>query len=395
MSEPVQLLKHVAQNSISLDKEQEITGQKTFTKTAEFKEGITVYWEESDDLKLTKTSGTTTCSLKVPEIENDDTLVCEEHPQTLSNKTLENPIIKVNQVALTLPSSGSIASEEWVEGKNYLTEHQSLADYAKTTTTNDLNSRIQTLENIDHTKYALTTHTHTDMATQTWVESKGYLTEHQSLTDYATLTGTEELKNKTLNKPILTQNFVMTSAFLNDTTISLPSYKNVSEYVLLTSQDIENYKNKYVINYDSVQLRALGFGLSHLWMKITVSNIPTNNAWTTTTFYTNYKLESDESSCATGFLLGTAEPFTLEITSPSTLEMKITLPLTNHTITDGDYIIDTLLPTPPSGWIHQLQSSPIAGVGGNGGASVSTQGHYLSWDRNTSTTGQNGRITVK
>ena len=84
MSEPVQLLKHVAQNSISLDTEQEITGQKTFTKTVEFKEGITVYWEESDDLKLTKTSETTTCALKVPEIENDDTLVCEAHPQTLT-----------------------------------------------------------------------------------------------------------------------------------------------------------------------------------------------------------------------------------------------------------------------------------------------------------------------
>lgn len=55
-----------------------------------------------------------------------------------------------------IPSLAGYATESWVESKNYLTEHQSLTEYAKKS---------------DLTPYA----------TQEWVDSKGYLTEHQSL----------------------------------------------------------------------------------------------------------------------------------------------------------------------------------------------------------------------
>ena len=74
-----------------------------------------------------------------------------------------------------MPSLDGYATQEWVESKGYLTEHQSLADYA-------LKSEIP-----DVSGYALKSEVPslTGYATETWVESKGYLTEHQSLAGYA------------------------------------------------------------------------------------------------------------------------------------------------------------------------------------------------------------------
>ena len=63
-----------------------------------------------------------------------------------------------------IPSLTGYATETWVESKGYLTEHQSLDSYA-------LKTDIPSL---------------TGYATENWVESRGYLTEHQSLDAYAT-----------------------------------------------------------------------------------------------------------------------------------------------------------------------------------------------------------------
>ena len=68
--------------------------------------------------------------------------------------------------APTYNDEKKIALQEWVEAKNYLTEHQSLADYA---TKEELNTKA----NAD------------DVYTKTEIEEKGYLTEHQSLEEYA------------------------------------------------------------------------------------------------------------------------------------------------------------------------------------------------------------------
>ena len=71
---------------------------------------------------------------------------------------------QINTLRGEIPSIAGLATEQWVESKGYLTEHQSLAG----------------------------------LATETWVESKGYLTEHQSLAGLATETWVE-------NKGYLTQ----------------------------------------------------------------------------------------------------------------------------------------------------------------------------------------------
>ena len=104
---------------------------------------------------------------------------------------------------------GVVAKRSWVEGKGYLTEHQSLSEYAKKS---ELPTKVSQLENdsgyltehqslADYAKKAeipakvsqlendsgyLTEHQSlAGYATEAWVEGKGYLTAHQSLADYA------------------------------------------------------------------------------------------------------------------------------------------------------------------------------------------------------------------
>ena len=54
---------------------------------------------------------------------------------------------QINTLRGEIPSIAGLATEQWVESKGYLTEHQSLAGFA----------------------------------TETWVENKGYLTQHQDI----------------------------------------------------------------------------------------------------------------------------------------------------------------------------------------------------------------------
>ena len=91
-----------------------------------------------------------------------------------------------------------------IDNKNYLTEHQSLADYVKTdalTTTltsyakkTDIPSVPTKLSELINDSSFITTYTETDPVwnsekvnyyTKTEIDNKNYLTEHQSLADYA------------------------------------------------------------------------------------------------------------------------------------------------------------------------------------------------------------------
>ena len=81
-----------------------------------------------------------------------------------------------------IPSLDGYATEEWVNSKGYLTTHQSLTDYAKKTELANYYTKVES-----DGKYALKTSIPTldGYATEDWVNSKGFLTTHQSLTDYA------------------------------------------------------------------------------------------------------------------------------------------------------------------------------------------------------------------
>ena len=88
--------------------------------------------------------------------------------------------------ATSIPNLDAYATKQWVEDKKYLTQHQSLDDYAKTS---EVSGELAKKSNVGHTHQISDI---TDLltqfdgyATEEWVNSKGFLTTHQSLTDYA------------------------------------------------------------------------------------------------------------------------------------------------------------------------------------------------------------------
>ena len=233
--------------------------------------------------------------------------------------------------------------------------------------------------------------------------------EHNHDDKYATIDTEQTLTNKTLTEPkieeptIISQTLTLGPTGITNTTITLPAYSTASSYTLLTSQDVEAYKTKYVIEGDNLKLKAQGFGLSHLYWKLDLESLTEGEPWSISEFFTELSVADGESSCATGFLLDTAEPYTVKFVQN---KLSLTLPLKTHTIEAGTYILDTLLPTPPSGWIESrrvdIGGVTIGVVGhetsdGNAGQEdgnieVSYQGHFLSWDSDETT---NGSIKVK
>ena len=97
-------------------------------------------------------------------------------------------------------------TETELDAKGYLTEHQSLADYAKKSELfskdyNDLTNKptIPSVEGLASTQYvdekvaAIVVPSLDGYATEQWVEGKGYLTQHQSLADYSTTTQVQSM----------------------------------------------------------------------------------------------------------------------------------------------------------------------------------------------------------
>ena len=100
---------------------------------------------------------------------------------------------KISQVESEIPSLEGYATESWVEGKGYLTEHQDITGKADVSYVDaqisDVEAQIPSLEG-----YATETYVDTKIseveseipsldgyATESWVEGKGYLTEHQPI----------------------------------------------------------------------------------------------------------------------------------------------------------------------------------------------------------------------
>ncbi len=100
--------------------------------------------------------------------------------------------------AIDIPSLSGYATEAWVQGRGYLTQHQSLSGYAtEAWVGNQLTNISAAIPSLD--AYAtksfvtnqgyLTAHQPlSGYATEAWVQGRGYLTQHQSLAGYATET---------------------------------------------------------------------------------------------------------------------------------------------------------------------------------------------------------------
>ena len=112
--------------------------------------------------------------------------------QDYASKTYVNDAVSSSSVDLT-----GYATETWVQNQGYLTEHQDISNLATKTELNDTKNNLQgnitslsesvarDIANVDLTGYA----------TEQWVQSQGYLTEHQDISNLATKTELNDTKN--------------------------------------------------------------------------------------------------------------------------------------------------------------------------------------------------------
>lgn len=112
----------------------------------------------------------------------------------------------VNDSGFITQIPSEYVTEAELDAKGYLTEHQSLAEYAKKSELfskdyNDLTNKptIPSVEGLASTQYvddkvaAIVVPSLDGYATEQWVEGKGYLTQHQSLADYSTTTQVQSM----------------------------------------------------------------------------------------------------------------------------------------------------------------------------------------------------------
>ena len=132
-----------------------------------------------------------------------------------------------------------LVSKDELETKGYLTQHQSLEEYAKKSelyNDTDIKQRLTTLENkpnIDTSNFV----------TNEQLEGKHYLTEHQSLTYLATTSDLEALKNIAVSKAELSKKLDTTE--YNSFKDSVVTKTELAEKGYLTThQDISNLVTK-------------------------------------------------------------------------------------------------------------------------------------------------------
>lgn len=139
----------------------------------------------------------------VTETELDAKGYLTEH-QSLADYAKKSEIPDVSGFITEIPSE--YVTETELEAKGYLTEHQSLSEYAKKSELfskdyNDLTNKptIPSVEGLASTQYvdekvaAIVVPSLDGYATEQWVEGKGYLTQHQSLADYSTTTQVQSM----------------------------------------------------------------------------------------------------------------------------------------------------------------------------------------------------------
>ena len=132
-----------------------------------------------------------------------------------------------------------LVTKEELESKGYLTHHQSLEEYAKKSelyNDTEVKQRLTTLENkpnIDTSNFI----------TNEQLESKHYLTEHQPLTHLATTSDLEVLRNITITKSELSKK-VDTTEYNTLKDIVVTKDELAGKGYLTTHQDISNLATK-------------------------------------------------------------------------------------------------------------------------------------------------------
>ena len=144
----------------------------------------------SSNLDATKLVGNVPSATKAIQDGNGDVIV-----DTYAKKT-------------DIPSLSGYATQTWVKNQGYLTEHQSLAEYALKTEIPIVPTKVSAFEN--DAGYLTSHQSLKDYATKSWVQNQGYLTQHQDISGLATKRELQTVENKIPTIP------TKVSAFEND-----------------------------------------------------------------------------------------------------------------------------------------------------------------------------------
>ncbi len=152
--------------------------------------------------------------------------------------------------ATSIPNLDAYATKQWVEDKNYLTSHQSLDDYAKTS---EVSGELAKKSNVGHTHQIsditdLQTQLN-DYATEQWVENKGYLTSHQSLDDYAKKTEIPSLNGYATEQWVNSKGYLTSHQDLTDYA-KKTDIPNMDGYATKTELSTKQDKGDYALKSD-------------------------------------------------------------------------------------------------------------------------------------------------
>ena len=172
-----------------------------------------------------------------------------------------NSILTNTEKTIQFPEvNGTVALQSWVEAKNYLTQHQSLTNYVTLTDTQGLRNKTLFAPEIrDSTgNYAL--------LLPTLTTSETIATQELLAANYVNITGTQTLTNKTLtsptiNTPTITNGTITTPIIKNPTlkdssssyALTVPTL--TTNTTIATANDLESYSTTSH-NHDGVYAAA-------------------------------------------------------------------------------------------------------------------------------------------
>ena len=182
-----------------------ITDARINSGTITLGENSIVPLTASSNLDATKLVGNVPSATKAIQDGNGDVIV-----DTYAKKT-------------DIPSLSGYATQTWVQNQGYLTQHQSLAEYALKSEIPIVPTKVSAFEN--DAGYLTSHQSLKDYATKSWVQKQGYLTQHQDISGLATKLELQTVEDKIPTIP------TKVSAFENDAGY-LTKHQSLANYAL-------------------------------------------------------------------------------------------------------------------------------------------------------------------
>ena len=164
----------------------------------------------------------------ITETELDAKGYLTEH-QSLADYAKKSEIPDVSGFLTSIPDE--YVTEAELDAKGYLTEHQSLAEYAKKSDIPDVSGFITEIPS--------------EYVTETELDAKGYLTEHQSLAEYAT----KDYVSNALTPYAKTENIPDVSGFTTMSAVEAKGYQTAEQVQTIVDTAIAGITDGEAVSY--------------------------------------------------------------------------------------------------------------------------------------------------